>query len=162
MLHLILKSMLFYVEVFMPPKPTIMALVAKGDPPIHETFLPSIKTTEASVVVDRFHATTLFSTDFACHTDATAETYIQNSMLDNNSCIKHHGAKQLVNLAAICCEIEYHMVHWDSLFLALATALNDHQEMQPIVSNMQPNSTAATHNAPQLMTVMITIMKAEQ
>jgi len=52
------------------------------------------------------------------------------------------------------------MAHWDSLFLALATALNDHQEIPSILSTTHPNSTAAIHNALQSMLTTIMTMKA--
>jgi len=155
--HLVLKSMMFYIEVPMLSKPTMMALVAKGDPLTSinhcETLPSSTETTEASVGLDRFHPTTPFLTNSTCHTDATAENYVKSQLLHNNSCNEHHGTKQLVNLALICHEIEYHMAHWDSLFSALATVLNGCQEMQSIDCNMQLNSNTAMHNALQPTTM---------
>jgi len=131
--HLVLKPMLFYIEVPRPPKLTMTALVAEGAPLTHvnhhETFLSSTKTTKELVVLDRFHDTTIYFTNFACCTDATAAAYVKNTMLDDNSCNNHHGTEQLVDLVAIHCKIKYHIMHWDSLFLALAMALDDCQEM---------------------------------
>jgi len=136
------------------------ALMAKGDPLTHtnhhEMLPSSTKTTKALVVLNRFHHTAPFSMKSTCHTVAMAENYIKNPMLDNNPCNKHHGTKQLVNLVAIHHKIEYHMAHWDYMFAALVTAINGHQEMQPLDCNMQLISNAAMHNAPQPM--MITTM----
>jgi len=70
-----------------------------------ETHLLLPKNTKASVVLDRFHPITSCSTVFTC-TAATAKIHVKTSMLIDNPCSKHHGAKQPIDLAAICHKID--------------------------------------------------------
>jgi len=101
MSHLVLKSMLVYVEVPMTSQLTMMALVVKG---LSLTLAHHLKTHPLIPENTReleVQARSLCNNPLSHGTTATSATHVQNPMLSYNLHSKHHGNQQQINLIAI-------------------------------------------------------------
>jgi len=162
-LCLVLKSMLVYVEVPTTSKPTMMTFVAGGCIPHHAHHLKTHPLIPKNTKEWKVWAIFLFFFD---HLFMQYNCYDKNPctkpMLSHNSCSKHHGNKQLIDLAVIHHEIDSCSALWDSLLLTFMTALHDHQGIQSTDASTLQYTAATPLNAPKPKTMMMTTMKVKQ